>query len=49
MLPAGLKVDLMDSIAREYEWVLQAIARVPARERVRVNACSAPSSSTSSA
>ena len=26
VLPAGLKVDLGESIAREYEWVLQAMA-----------------------
>ena len=31
VLPAGLKLDLGESIAREYDWVLQAIARVPAR------------------
>jgi sugar phosphate isomerase/epimerase len=27
VLPAGLKVDLLESIAREYEWVLGAIPR----------------------
>ena len=26
VLPAGLKIDLLDSIAREYDWVLGAIA-----------------------
>jgi len=31
VLPAGLKLDLGESIAREYDWVLQAIGRVPAR------------------
>ena len=25
VLPAGLKVDLLESIAREYEWVLSAL------------------------
>jgi sugar phosphate isomerase/epimerase len=28
VLPAGLKVDLLDSIAREYEWVLQTLDRL---------------------
>jgi hypothetical protein len=27
VLPPGLKVDLLESIAREYDWVLGAIAR----------------------
>ena len=31
VLPPGLKLDLGESIAREYDWVLQAIARAPAR------------------
>ncbi len=26
VLPAGLKIDLLDSIAREYEWVLESFA-----------------------
>jgi hypothetical protein len=30
VLPPGLKVDLLESIAREYEWVLEAIAPRPA-------------------
>ncbi len=25
VLPAGLKMDLADSIAREYEWVLECV------------------------
>ena len=25
VLPAGLKQDLLDSIAREYEWVLESL------------------------
>ena len=29
VLPAGLKVDLLESIAREYEWVLDAMASLP--------------------
>ncbi len=29
VLPAGLKVDLLESIAREYDWVLGAIPRRP--------------------
>ena len=28
VLPPGLKMDLAESIAREYEWVLQTIAAV---------------------
>ena len=28
VLPPGLKMDLGESIAREYDWVLQAIADV---------------------
>jgi hypothetical protein len=28
VLPPGLKVDLGDSIAREYEWVLQAMTAI---------------------
>ena len=31
VLPPGLKLDLGESIAREYDWVLQAIARATAR------------------
>jgi hypothetical protein len=27
VLPAGLKVDLAESIAREYDWVLGTLAR----------------------
>jgi hypothetical protein len=27
VLPAGLKVDLAESIAREYDWVLNTLAR----------------------
>ncbi|HET7218012.1 MAG TPA: metabolite traffic protein EboE, partial [Vicinamibacterales bacterium] len=30
VLPAGLKVDLLESIAREYEWVLGAVRQTPA-------------------
>jgi hypothetical protein len=35
VLPAGLKVDLLESIAREYEWVLDvAGANAPASTSV---------------
>jgi sugar phosphate isomerase/epimerase len=33
VLPAGLKVDLLESIAREYEWVLGAMRALPAPHR----------------
>jgi hypothetical protein len=35
VLPAGLKMDLLDSIGREYDWVLQTIAHPGAARRSR--------------
>jgi len=31
VLPAGLKIDLLDSIEREYDWVLETFDRIPSR------------------